>query len=196
MQLNRAKEKVFLLNRLNILRPKEPMGSYSYRDKSLTFIIESNHKLVGVLKAFLRDYEDIVQELVGEVKIRIAERRSVNLGDLLFQKSAFSNVPLDLKESQKCPFNSCLTKQTMSLKPKIKIGGHAIKFDFKQYCGSSSVVYLAKCVQCKDPDKGYYFGQTINTLTSRCNGHREKFKTGKGQSVLSLHIMEKHPENF
>ena len=31
---------------------------------------------------------------------------------------------------------------------------------------------------------------------SRCNGHREKFKTGKGQSVLSLHIMEKHPENF
>ena len=115
MQLNRAKEKVFLLNRLNILRPKEPMGSYSYRDKSLTFIIESNHKLVGVLKAFLRDYEDIVQELVGEVKIRkfcnFAQRRSVNLGDLSFQKSAFSKLTLDIK---KCSSNRSLTRQTMS----------------------------------------------------------------------------------
>ncbi len=43
----------------------------------------------------------------------------------------------------------------------------------------------------------FYFGQTINTLMTRCNGHRSSFKMTKfDQSALSMHIMDKHPNNF
>ena len=37
----------------------------------------------------------------------------------------------------------------------------------------------------------------MNSLMSRCNGHRDKFKEDNyEQSALSLHIMDKHPDSF
>ena len=58
---------------------------------------------------------------------------------------------------------------------------------------SESVIFLATCIHCCD----FYFGQTVNVLMSRCNGHRDKFQVGKeDQSALFHHIFEKHLDNF
>ena len=43
----------------------------------------------------------------------------------------------------------------------------------------------------------FYFGQTINSLMVRNNGHRDKFSLNKyDKSALSMHIYEKHVEYF
>ena len=43
----------------------------------------------------------------------------------------------------------------------------------------------------------FYFGQTINSLMSRNNGHRDKFSLSKyDKSALSIHIHEKHIDHF
>ena len=62
-------------------------------------------------------------------------------------------------------------------------------------------MYLALCRLCKDQhslnNENFYFGQTVNSLMSRCNGHRDKFKLDRfDQSALSMYIMDKHPQSF
>ena len=43
----------------------------------------------------------------------------------------------------------------------------------------------------------FYFGQTINSLMSRNNGHRDKFALSKyDKSALSLHVFENHFDQF
>ena len=45
--------------------------------------------------------------------------------------------------------------------------------------------------------ENFYFGQTVNSLMSRCNGHRDKFKLETyDKSALSMHIMDKHVDVF
>ena len=120
-------------------------------------------------------------------------KRDSNISSLLFNKKGFSQNQLKLRENQMCVSNRCKTKNTMCLEKEIRIEGKLIKLDFRHDCSSESVVYLATCNHCLD----FYFGQTVNTLMSRCNGHRDKFKFGKeDQSALSHHIFEKHLENF
>ena len=42
-----------------------------------------------------------------------------------------------------------------------------------------------------------YFGQTMNKLHQRINGHRSKFNMNDYlESALSLHAQDQHPDNF
>ena len=100
---------------------------------------------------------------------------------------------------QKCSSGKCLTKGTMSLGKQVEVNGQRIKLDHRLTCASESVIYLALCKLCGDPKntKNLYFGQTVQSLMKRSNGHREKFKLGKqDQSALSAHVYDKHPEAF
>ncbi len=122
-----------------------------------------------------------------------ADFKSTNYSSLLFNKKGFSQNYLAVKDNQKCLSSSCKTRSAMELVKQVDVNGKQIKLDFRHDCSSESVVYLATCVHCKD----FYFGQTVNTLMSRCNGHREKFKVAKvDQSALLHHTYEKHLETF
>ena len=56
-------------------------------------------------------------------------------------------------------------------------------------------------MKCNDPNNigNFYFGQTVNTLMFRNNGHRDKFALDLSKydkSALSQHTYEKHPGVF
>ena len=43
----------------------------------------------------------------------------------------------------------------------------------------------------------FYFGQSVNSLSQRNNGHRSGFKiTEKDKSALSMHVYDKHTDVF
>ena len=84
----------------------------------------------------------------------------------------------------------------MNLGKSLMVNGVNVKLDFRQDCSTESIVNLAICKLCDDPQikSNFYFGQTINTLMTRCNGHRSSFKMTKfDQSALSMHIMDNYP---
>ena len=88
----------------------------------------------------------------------------------------------------------------MSLGKLVDVNGQRIKLDHRLTCASESVIYLALCKLCAYPTntRNFYFGQTVQSLMKRSNGHREKFKLGKQElSALSAHVYnDKHPEAF
>ena len=81
------------------------------------------------------------------------------------------------------------------------LGSNSIKFNSIQLESNStkSIIYLALCKLCDDPLclSNFYFGQSVNSLMSRNNGHRGNFKINNhDKSALSMHVYDKHPENF
>ena len=87
----------------------------------------------------------------------------------------------------------------MNLNNKLMINGINIKLDFRRYCATKCLIYIAICKLCNDPNSlsNFYFGQTRNSLMSRNNGHRDKFSIMKyDKSALSMHIYDKHLEHF
>lgn len=87
----------------------------------------------------------------------------------------------------------------MNLGKKVDVNGKNVKLDFRLDCSTDSVIYLATCKICEEEEipGNFYFGQTINSLMSRCNGHRDKFKLETyDKSALSMHIMDKHVDGF
>ena len=90
----------------------------------------------------------------------------------------------------------------MELERVVELNGKSVKLDLLRYnCASESVIHVAICRHCKgqfvNNSDNFYNGQTLNSLMSRCNGHRDKFKLDRfDQSALSLHIMDKHTGNF
>ena len=119
--------------------------------------------------------------------------------EAVFKKNGFSQNLRPILENQRCPANRCKTRKTMKLPPKVNVNGKSIKLDFRCTCATESVIYLGVCKLCGDEDNSdnFYFGQTVNSLMSRCNGHRDKFKIScYDQSALALHVMDKHHDSF
>ena len=82
------------------------------------------------------------------------------------------------------------------------INGRCLKVPEKFDCKTSSVIYVAQCRLC-DPSvvgtESTYFGQTVQELHLRFNGHRNKFKSENKEyekSALALHAFTVHPDNF
>ena len=84
----------------------------------------------------------------------------------------------------------------------IYINGRTLNIPMNFNCKTSNIIYVAQCRLC-DPSiigtESTYFGQTVQELHSRFNGHRSKFKSENNEyekSALSLHAFTVHPENF
>ena len=90
----------------------------------------------------------------------------------------------------------------MKLKRVVELNGQSVELDFRYNCASESVIHVSICGHCREQFvnnfDNFYIGQKLNSLISRCNGHRDTFKLDYRfhQSALSLHIMDKHTENF
>ena len=195
--LQDAKQKVLALDRAEVLKPKEQKSGSKQR--VLALVINQHPSLRKELAKFFDDNKSKLEEFLGDVRIVIAERKHQNLASLLFQKSGFSKIQNPIRSDQECSSSRCLTRKTMQLKKTELVNGQTIKLDYRQTCASAEIVYLAKCKLCDDPrsESNFYFGQTVNTLMQRCNGHRSGFKEKKEEdSALSMHIYDKHPEKF
>ena len=194
--LRRAKDKILSLNRNELISKNTVNFEQDNSVKTMVVTIQFDPSFKKVLKDFWEKNRVLVTEILGETNIIVAERRMENLGNMLFQKSSFSRSERPTRSNQKCNASRCLTRENVNQPQCKKIMNTQIKLDFRLDCSSPSVVYLAECKLCTN-GRGFYFGQTINSLMMRCNGHRDKFKVGKEDlSALSAHISEKHPENF
>ena len=80
-----------------------------------------------------------------------------------------------------------------------KINGSELKVPMDYNCKNKYVIYCAQCTLCSEvlDAEDTYFGQTLNKLHIRMNGHRNKFNNEDFQkSALAIHAFERHPENF
>ena len=140
------------------------------------------------LDVFFKEHDTELLKLLGNVKLVVSERRHTNISAMLFQKGGFSQNRLPVRTSQKCGSGRCLTSKTMNISKSVEINGFLVKLDFRHDCSTPSVIYVAICRYCDDSCVigSFYFGQTVNSLMSRCNGHRQCFKLSKmEQSALS-----------
>ena len=91
-----------------------------------------------------------------------------------------------------------MTCPIMNIEKNIVINGLPVKLDYSLNCGNEYVVYLYLCNLCENPcQDGFYFGQTVNCLRDRANGHRACFTEELYvKSALAYHIWDKHREHF
>ena len=86
----------------------------------------------------------------------------------------------------------------MGIEQTVVINNVTIRLDYSLNCGSEFIIYLYLCRHCDNPCRdGFYFGQSINCMRERANGHRACFNERLyKKSALSYHIWDKHREHF
>ena len=195
-----ARENALKINRMNVLRSVNDNSEISKRtsntNDSLTFVINHDKEASAHIRKIVHENQEMINVLFGkEIRVMIAERRNPNTGSLLFAKSGFARELCDNKATQKCNSRGCLTCSNMNIEKKVCINGLPITLDFSLDCGTENVIYLFVCKWCGINE--FYFGQTINCLRDRSNGHRSAFHKDKyKKSALSYHIWDKHREHF
>ena len=199
-ELCAAKEKALLINRDEVLRNAnlDTLNSQIGND-ALTFVI--NHDRVGSyqIRKLMKDNQEMINYLFGrEIKVIVAERRNPNTGSLLFAKSGFAKE-IKKSDTQECgSSHGCLTCDVMGIEKTVVINNVTIRLDYSLNCGSEFIIYLYLCRHCDNPCRdGFYFGQSVNCMRERANGHRACFnETLFMKSALSYHIWDKHREHF
>ena len=196
-ELGVAREKAIALDRTTLLTP--PNATSTNDQKVLACVIYQDPGLRKELSSFFKAHEKELKQLLGDVKFVISEKRHANISSMFFQKAGFSQVHEPIRENQKCGSKRCKSNGTMNLGRTVSVNGVTVKLDFRLTCASKYIIYLAICKLCDDPLflNNFYFGQSINSLMMRNNGHRGNFKLNcYDKSALSMHIYDKHPEAF
>ena len=166
---------------------------------TLTFVINHDRKGSSQIRSILNNSQEMINYLFGkEMNIIVAERRSPSTGSLLFAKSAFALERCEPGDNQKCGSRGCLTCQVMEIGRNVIVNGVEVKLDYSLNCSTNCVVYLYLCNHCENPcQDGFYFGQTVNCMRERANGHRACFdKDSYMKSALAFHIWDKHREHL
>ena len=104
---------------------------------------------------------------------------------------------------QSCGAGGCKSCKLMASAGEVlTINGQSLSVSDKFNCKTSSIIYVAQCRLCDSSTQGIestYFGQTVQALHLRFNGHRSHFKIeGKEyeKSALSLHAFTNHHGQF
>ena len=197
-ELRDAHEKALALDRMDLLSAKVRKVD---TQEVVTCVINQDPDLKRELNKFFRDYEQELQQALGNVKLVVSERRHANTSSLLFKKRGFSHNVLPSLNDQRCTSKRCKTRSTMNLGKMVNLNGKSVKLDYRSNCSTESVIYVAICKLCRELSNeivnNFYLGQTINSLMSRNNGHRDKFKPDRfDQSALAWHIMDAHVDKF
>ena len=199
-ELLAVKEKALLIDRDEVLKNADDnFEILKTRDDTLTFIINHDSKGSSHIRKMMKENQEMINYLFGkEIKVIVAERRSPNTGSLLFAKSAFAKALCDSSDTQRCGSGRCMTCPIMNIDRTVVINGITVKLDYSLNCGSEYVVYLYLCNLCENPcHDGFYFGQTVNCLRDRANGHRSCFvEELYVKSALAYHIWDKHRDYF
>ena len=196
--LKDARDKALALDRMELLSARAKKAD---NKEVLTCVINYDPDLKRELNQFFKDHEQELQRALGDVNLVVSERRHANTSSLLFKKRGFSQKAMPSLNDQRCSSKRCKTRLTMNLDKTVLVNGKLVKLDFRCNCSTESVIYVAICKICCVQNhmnvNNFYFGQTVNSLMSRCNGHRDKFKPDRfDQSALSMHVMDSHIEEF
>jgi hypothetical protein len=197
-EVQECKSRALALNRTTILAEHRRITDQIEDDNILTFVINHDPHMVQILKTFLNSKKDLLQQLIGDKRIVISERRSPNTASLLFAKSGFSTVTSVIGTDQKCRARGCMTCDLMTLEECVNINNVNIKLDFSLNCKTDNCIYLTVCKHCNSVIE-FYFGQTVTAAHLRFNGHRNCFKIENCKyelSALSHHIFYKHLDHF
>ena len=198
-----AKEKALQIDRVAVLmNANNSPGSIHPKsgDNTLTFVINHDRKGSSQIRNIMKDNQEMINYLFGrEIRVIVAERRNPNTASLLFAKSGFAKEVCRSFDTQACGSrHGCLTCDVMAIERSVVINGVTVKLDYSLDCGSEFVIYLYLCEHCENPcQEGFYFGQSVNCVRTRANGHRAAFTEDLYEkSALAYHIWDKHREHF
>ena len=195
-----AKDKALLVDRVAVLRNANNAPTRSSSgDDTLTFVINHDKKGSSQIRNIMKDNQEMINYLFGkEIRVIVAERRNPNTASLLFAKSGFAKEMCLSDDTQKCGHGGCLTCDVMDIERTVVINGMSIKLDYSLDCGTEFVIYLYLCEHCDHPCRdGFYFGQSVNCVRTRANGHRAAFTESLyKKSALAYHIWDRHREHF
>ena len=154
--------------------------STSGRDKKLTNILER------------------VQTKSKYIKFKLVKKTAPSLKNLLV-KSKRVALGSPYGRTTKCGRKNCMGCKLMSNRDSIRGANKKLYKTAKGDCTNRNVIYHAKCVFCSKK----YVGKTITPLSTRLNGHRNKFydciRVAEGKNIeftdehlLGLHLFYDH----
>ena len=193
------------LKRSSLLIRKEELEVRN--ERCLTFVINQNPTVRSEITAIIKSREDDISQLLGgKTRIVFAEKSHSSTAGLLFAKSSFSELNIEVSTDQKCRIRNCKCCRLMmdkqdDLKKITTMSNINIRLDLSLNCKSSNIIYIFICKHCKNNAdfKEYYIGRSMDRLNVRTNNHRFHFKTKNMEyknSALANHVFEKHFEHF
>jgi hypothetical protein len=198
--LQKAKNKALQISRASVLDGVDENPPRNGTSDVMACVVYQHPTLRKELNKFFCEFGDQLRTLVGDVRFVVSERKHPNIAALLFAKGSFSQVKSTVKSNQKCQKSRCSLCVSMTLPKKTIVNGFLVKMDFRCNCLTEHAIYLARCKNCMTPAElatNFYFGRTLNTVRTRCNGHRSKFKLSEyDKSALSYHTYDKHVDKF
>ena len=163
-------------------------------------------KEIDQLKRLVHGVQPDIAELCGDVKVTFAIRKQPSIGNTIVRNRRLSeSVFIPEVKTQKCGGPGCQSCPFMfDYDEKIVINGMILRLDFTLSCKDQHVIYVAQCQLCNKQTRVYkedaYFGQTIQEMHCRMNGHRNKFKIDSSlvfeKSALAMHCFLEHKDDF
>ena len=199
-EIKNAREKAEKLDRNEILDIDNRKTKKKNEERQLTFLINRNGYMCTKIKEILKNSRNDIEQLLGKMKLVVAERKNGNIASSVFAKSAFSKDSAAVKPDQKCQKKNCKSCEIMNIQKTVLLWKNnadytrKIKLDYKSDCSTECVIHIYICNICQD-NKSFYIGQTVNSCQKRANGHRACFNDKNfKKSALSFHIYKDHPE--
>ena len=170
-------------------------------------------KEVNELKTLVRNVEDDIKLLCGNIRIIFALKKDLSISNKLVKNRSLAagQQPLTSEEktTQSCGSKRCkLCPLLFSLDQDILINGQKLFLNDKLTCKDKNCIYISQCQICDQYKQSNnliyhedsYFGQTVTAVNCRFNGHRSKFvlddQCSYEKSALSQHCFDHHPDNM
>ena len=172
-------------------------------ENQIVFSVQYFHE-VEQLKKLVRSCEPDIIHLCGDIKITFALRKAPSISNRVVKNRNLSVINATTPVTQSTPDQRCKSPKCMTCPylfesgERIVINGNELRLDQSLSCKSNNIIYVAQCRLCTE--NGTYFGQTLNAMHIRMNGHRSKFQIDSTlkfeQSALSMHAYLKHKDDF
>ena len=139
-------------------------------------------KEIDQLKQLVHGVKSDIEELCGDVRVIFALRKQPSIGNTIVKNRKLSEaVSTPAVKTQKCGGPGCQTCPFLfKCDEQIIVNGLVLRLDFNLSCKDKHIIYVAQCKLCNDSGRvnkdDTYFGQTIQEMHCRMNGHRNKFK--------------------
>jgi hypothetical protein len=170
-------------------------------------------KEVNKLKTLVRNVEDDIKLLCGNIRIIFALKKDLSISNKVVKNRSLAagQQPPSSEErtTQSCGAARCkLCPLLFSLDQDILINGQKLFLNNKLTCKDKNCIYISQCQICdqykQSNNLSYhedsYFGQTVTAVHVRFNGHRSKFviddQRTYEKSALSQHCFDCHPDNM
>ncbi len=201
--LNRMEPKAWEAHLENSREHTEVAGVAEDKPQTLIFSVNYFSELQE-LKKVVSEVQSDIEQLIGPSKTTFATRKGRSIANRVLRNGAIGRESTATRSngewSQKCNDSRCQTCKLMADGGEVfKINNMELKVPKDFNCKTNYCIYCAQCLICNTSIglEDSYYGQTVNKLHIRVNGHRDKFNEEKYQeSALAIHAFEKHPENF